>query len=172
VVRVLTGFKFMFWKEREVVERRKSACVRRVVSRERKGRTNVIEMEVVQVLSVDEEVEHVESLSADLKTGLYPIESRRLEAVLKEEEAQSANAPRERLRVEEDDRNVQLGVLEGSEQVPLGLRLRVLVLESVEDVDFELSRENDATGSQFRRFLDYARLRPYFTSNNSLSTRE
>lgn len=38
-------------------------------------------MEVVQVLSVDEKVEHVKSLSADLETSLHPVESRRLEAV-------------------------------------------------------------------------------------------
>jgi len=39
----------------------------------------VIEMEVVQVLSVNEEVEHVVTLSADLKTSFDPINRSRLE---------------------------------------------------------------------------------------------
>jgi hypothetical protein len=39
----------------------------------------VIEMQVVQVLSVNEEVEHVVSLSTDLKTGFDPVESGGLE---------------------------------------------------------------------------------------------
>ena len=34
----------------------------------------VIEMEVVEILSVNEEVEHVITLSADLKTGFHPVE--------------------------------------------------------------------------------------------------
>lgn len=39
----------------------------------------VVEMEVVQVLSVDEKVEHVVALTADLQTGLHPVESSGLE---------------------------------------------------------------------------------------------
>lgn len=39
----------------------------------------VIEVEVVQVLAVNEEVEHVVTLSADLETGFDPIDRRRLE---------------------------------------------------------------------------------------------
>ena len=39
----------------------------------------VIEMEVVQVLSVNEEVEHVVTLSADLKTSFNPIDRSSLE---------------------------------------------------------------------------------------------
>ena len=101
-------------------------------------------MEVVQVLSVDEEVEHVESLSADLETGLHPIESRRLEAVDRGRTIEVSERVENTSRRKEG-RDVQLGVLEGSEQVPLRLRLRVLVLESVEDVDFELKEgEGDA----------------------------
>ena len=39
----------------------------------------VVEVELVQVLAVGEEVQHVVVLSADLETGLHPVEPRRLE---------------------------------------------------------------------------------------------
>ena len=39
----------------------------------------VVEMEVVEVLPVDEEVEHVVALPAHLQTSLNPIQARRLE---------------------------------------------------------------------------------------------
>lgn len=39
----------------------------------------VVEMEIVQVLSVDEKVEHVVALTADLQAGLHPVEPSRLE---------------------------------------------------------------------------------------------
>jgi hypothetical protein len=39
----------------------------------------VIQMQVVQILAMDEQVEHVEALSADLKTSLNPVESSVLE---------------------------------------------------------------------------------------------
>jgi hypothetical protein len=39
----------------------------------------VIQMEVVKILSVDEQVEHVVTLSANLKTSFYPVNLRRLE---------------------------------------------------------------------------------------------
>lgn len=39
----------------------------------------VVEVKVVQVLPVDEEVEHVVALATDLESGLDPVERRRLE---------------------------------------------------------------------------------------------
>lgn len=68
-------------------------------------------MQVVEILSVNEEVQHVVSLSDDLQTGLHPVEVGTLE---------------------------ELGVLQTSEQVPLGHCLRSLVMQSIEDIVLEL----------------------------------
>jgi hypothetical protein len=73
----------------------------------------VVEVEVVEVLSVDEEVEHVVALSADLETCLDPVERRLLE---------------------------KLGVLQAAEEVALGHGLGLAVVKSVQDVGFELGR--------------------------------
>lgn len=67
----------------------------------------VIEMEIVQILAMDQEIQHVVALTAHLQTSLDPIECRRLE---------------------------ELRRLERSEQVSLLLRLRATVLQRVEDV--------------------------------------
>ena len=61
----------------------------------------VIQMEVVQVLSVDKEIEHVVTLSTDLKTCFDPVEIGLLE---------------------------EFGVLQTSEQVSLDHRLGTLVV--------------------------------------------
>lgn len=71
----------------------------------------VIEMKVVQVLSVDQQVEHVVSLSTDLKTGFHPVQRRRLE---------------------------ELGVLERPEQVSLGHRFGWPLMQSIQYVYLEL----------------------------------
>ena len=39
----------------------------------------VVEMEIVEVLPVDEEVQHVVALSADLEASLNPVQASRLE---------------------------------------------------------------------------------------------
>jgi hypothetical protein len=70
-----------------------------------------IEVKVVEVLAVDEKVEHVVTLPADLKTRLDPIDRRRLEEFRR---------------------------LELTEEVLLGLRLRLAVAELVENVALEL----------------------------------
>jgi hypothetical protein len=71
----------------------------------------VIEMEVVEVLSVDEKVEHVVSLATDLKTSLNPVERGRLE---------------------------ELGVLQTAEQVPFSHGFGPTVVQGIEHVVFEL----------------------------------
>lgn len=70
----------------------------------------VVEVEVVEVLAVDEEVEHVVALPTHLQTGLHPIELRRLE---------------------------ELGRRQRAEEVALVERLRRPVLELVEHVALE-----------------------------------
>jgi len=70
----------------------------------------VIEMKVVQVLAVNEEVEHVVSLSANLETSFNPIDRSSLE---------------------------EFGRFELTEQVLLGLSLWLSVTKLVEDVTFE-----------------------------------
>lgn len=67
----------------------------------------VIEMKIVQILTMDQEIQHVVALTAYLQTSLDPIECRRLE---------------------------ELRRFERSEQVSLLLRLRSTVLQRVEDV--------------------------------------
>lgn len=68
-------------------------------------------MEIVEVLSVDEEVEHVVTLSTDLQTCFDPVERGTLE---------------------------ELGVLQALEEVPFGHCLGFLVMQGVQDVDLEL----------------------------------
>jgi hypothetical protein len=63
-------------------------------------------MEVVQVLSVDEKVEHVVTLSADLQTSLYPIKFGELE---------------------------ELGSLKGFEQITFVLSFRCAMVEGIKD---------------------------------------
>lgn len=72
----------------------------------------VVEMQVVEILSVDEEIEHVIPLSADLKAGFDPVERRRLE---------------------------EFGILQTSEQISLGHSLGSFVMQSIQNVEFELS---------------------------------
>ncbi|KAK2193478.1 hypothetical protein NP493_12g04016 [Ridgeia piscesae] len=62
-------------------------------------------MEVVEVLAVDEEVEHVVALATHLQTNLHPVQLGRLE---------------------------ELGRLERPEQVPLFLRLGWTVFECIQ----------------------------------------
>ena len=38
-----------------------------------------VEMEVVEILAVDQQVQHVVALSTDLQADLYPVQRRRLE---------------------------------------------------------------------------------------------
>lgn len=71
----------------------------------------VVEMQVVEILSVDEKIQHIVSLSNDLKTSFHPVEVGALE---------------------------ELGVLETSEQVPLGHCLGSLVVKGVENIVLEL----------------------------------
>lgn len=71
----------------------------------------VIEMQVVQVLSVDQQVEHVVSLSTDLKTGFHPVQRRRLE---------------------------EFGVFERPEQVSLGHGFGWPLMQGVQYVYLEL----------------------------------
>ena len=66
----------------------------------------VVEMEVVEVLSVNQQVQHIVALSAHLQTCLHPIQAGGLE---------------------------ELGGLEGPEQITLLLRLRRPVLQRIED---------------------------------------
>ena len=77
----------------------------------------VVEVEVVEVLAVDEEVEHVVALAADLEAALHPVEGGRLE---------------------------ELGGLEGAEEEALLLGLGVAVVEGVEDVVLEQLLVGDA----------------------------
>lgn len=72
----------------------------------------VIEVQVVQVLSVDKEVEHVVALSTDLKTCFYPVERCCLE---------------------------EFGVLERSEKVSLSHCFWSLGMQSIENIRFELN---------------------------------
>jgi hypothetical protein len=68
-------------------------------------------MQVVQILPVDEQVEHIVTLANDLETGLDPVECSLLE---------------------------ELGVLQRPEQVALSHCLRRFVVDGVKDVDFQL----------------------------------
>ena len=70
----------------------------------------VIQMQVVQVLPMDQEVQHVVPLTANLEADLDPIQSRGLE---------------------------EFSGLERSEQVPLFLRLWRPVMQSIEDIVFQ-----------------------------------
>lgn len=70
----------------------------------------VIQMQVVQVLAMDQQVQHVVALAADLQAGLDPIQRRCLEEFRR---------------------------LERAEQVALLLRLRVAMLESIQHVVLE-----------------------------------
>lgn len=67
----------------------------------------VIKMEIIQVLAMDQKVQHVVTLTTDLKTHFYPVQCGRLE---------------------------ELGGLEGPEQVALLLSFGWAVFESVEHV--------------------------------------
>lgn len=80
-----------------------------------------VEVEVVQVLAVDEEVEHVVTLAADLKTRFDPVDRRRLE---------------------------ELGRLELPEQVLLDLRFRVTVVQLIEHVALELKGRGESAESK------------------------
>ena len=85
-----------------------------LLGRERLDRLEVeveVEVEVVEVLAVDEEVEHVVALAAHLEAGLDPVDRRRLE---------------------------ELGRLELLEKALLDLRLGATVVQLVEDVALEL----------------------------------
>ena len=66
----------------------------------------VVQMKEVEVLAMDQKVEHVVTLATDLKASLNPIELRKLE---------------------------ELGLLESSEQVSLVLCLRALMVQTIED---------------------------------------
>ncbi len=66
----------------------------------------VIEMEVVQVLSMDQQVKHVVALPADLETNLDPVEGSGLE---------------------------EFGRFERSEEITFLLRLRLPVVQRIED---------------------------------------
>lgn len=67
-------------------------------------------MQVIQILAMNQQVQHVVALAADLQSRFNPIESRRLE---------------------------ELGRLERSEQVALLLRFRAAVLQRVQNVVFQ-----------------------------------
>lgn len=85
----------------------------------------VIQMEVVEVLSVNKKVEHVITLSTDLKAGLHPVKSGGLE---------------------------ELSVLQTSEKVSFDHRLGWLVVESVQHVHFKklLVRNSNLDGLTVR----------------------
>ena len=70
----------------------------------------VVQVEIVEVLAVDQQVQHVVALSAHLQPRLHPVQAGRLE---------------------------KFGRLEGAEEVALLLRLRGAVLQCVEDKVFE-----------------------------------
>ena len=70
----------------------------------------VIQMQVVEIFAVNQQIQHVVTLSTDLKSDLDPIQGCRLE---------------------------KFGGLEGSEQVPLLLRFGWSVMQSVQDIVLE-----------------------------------
>lgn len=69
-----------------------------------------VQVQIVEVLAVDEQVEHVVALTADLQPRLHPVELRRLE---------------------------ELGGLEGAEQIALLLGLRGSVFQCIQHIAFE-----------------------------------
>ena len=84
----------------------------------------VVQMQVIQILPVDQQVQHVVSLTANLKTDLHPIQTRRLE---------------------------EFGGFERSEQVPLFLRLRRPVVQRVQDVILQQLLVADANFDRLAR---------------------
>lgn len=84
---------------------------------------------------MNEQVEHVVALSADLKTSLDPVDRRRLEELRRLDYSRGESGLSVRCC---KDQEAEEGRLTLAEEVLLRLRLRVAVSKRVEDVALEL----------------------------------